>query len=192
MSNIKFERDDCLMISKNGYIKILQSKINSVCKIIGFDDSKIQWIIYDPIMRKTLLKQISEGFSGKDYGYCIPGKNIIYISTLSIQKNDSNSLFEKYHTVLPSNKYKDKDDFLANVIIDEITHFQTHCNHGSLIYDKKFKENINKYYQQQNISFWQVKINNRKGGLYGSNSSNFRWYSNSGNLQWTSGCLCSY
>jgi hypothetical protein len=39
-----------------------------------------------------------------------------------------------------------EEDFLADVILDEITHIQTNCNHGSSKYDRKLQENAEKYY----------------------------------------------
>lgn len=144
VSNIEFETTGQAMILYCDYKKILQSKIDSVCKKIGFDDSKIQWKIYDPKTNKTSLKQMFVGLNGEDYGYCNPRDNIICISTLSIQKDASNSLLKKYNSLLRLEK--DTDDFLANVIIDEITHIQTQSNHGSSTYDNKFKDNVIKYY----------------------------------------------
>ncbi len=43
MSNIRFEK-----CSDPVYKKILLDKIRKVCKKIGFDDSKIRWVIYKP------------------------------------------------------------------------------------------------------------------------------------------------
>ena len=144
VSNIEFKTTEQALILYCDYKKILQSKIDSVCKKIGFDDSKIQRKIYNPKTNKISLNQMFVGLNGKDYGYCSPRENIICISTLSIQKDASNSLLKKYNTLLRLEK--DTDDFLANVIIDEITHIQTQSNHGSLVYDKKFKDNVIKYY----------------------------------------------
>ena len=144
MSNIEFETTGQAMILYCDYKKILQSKINSVCQKIGFDDSKIQWKIYDPKTRKTPITQMFVGLNGEDYGYCNPRENIIFISTLSIQKDASNALLKKYNTILRLEK--DTDYFLANVIIDEVTHIQTQSNHGSSAYDNKFKDNTIKYY----------------------------------------------
>ncbi len=46
---------------------------------------------------------------------------------------------------------KNKSDSLENILINEITHIQTRCNHGNPIYDNKHKENIQKYYQKELI-----------------------------------------
>ena len=43
---------------------------------------------------------------------------------------------------------KNDCDSLENILIDEITHIQTRCDHGNPIYDNKHKENIQKYYQK--------------------------------------------
>lgn len=144
MSNIQLESIGQAMILYCDYKKVLQSKIDKVCSKIGFDDSKIQWLIYNPKSNKTSLAQILVGLNGEDYGYCNPNDNMIWISTLSIQKDASSSPLKNYNNLLKLQK--DTNDFLANVIIDEITHIQTKSNHGSAKYDDKFKDNVMRYY----------------------------------------------
>ena len=148
MSNIKFDFNSTAIIQYVDYEKILQKKINSVCKKIGFDDSKITWIIFVPNEkeRKSLLNHIRIGLNGKDFGFCIPAEKKIWISTLSIMKDKE--------AALPINRIRDqlkipemvKEDFLADVILDEITHIQTNCDHGSDKYNRKLQENAEKYY----------------------------------------------
>ena len=144
MSNIQLESNGQAMILYCDYKKVLQGKIDNVCQKIGFDDSKIQWKIYDSKSNKKSLTQMLVGLNGRDYGYCNPKDNIIWISMLSIQKDASNFMLKNYNNLLKLQK--DTNDFLANVIIDEITHIQTQSNHGSSKYDDKFKDNVMKYY----------------------------------------------
>lgn len=143
MSNIEFDTKGSVMLLLCDYKKILQEKIDKVCQKIGFNDSDISWYIYDPKQNKNSIDQIFVGLNGRDYGYCIPHKKEIYISTLSIQKDVNSTLLKKYSELL---KLPKTDDFLANVIIDEITHIQTKQNHGNSEYEKKFIENANKFY----------------------------------------------
>ena len=136
MSNIRFEK-----CSDPVYKKILLDKIRKVCKKIGFDDSKIRWVIYKP--NKYEIK-LNTNLLSYDFGFCILEKNEIWISTLAIEKERSNLTCEKSCVFPPKNE----SDSLENILIDEITHIQTRCDHGNPIYDNKHKENIQKYYQK--------------------------------------------
>jgi len=146
MSNIQIKSTRQAMILYCDYKVILQKKIECVCQKIGFDDSKVVWIVYDPRAEKktekTTIAKMHIDLNGKDYGYCIPQQNQICISTLSIQKEYS--VLKKYNNIIGMKK--EADDFLAYVIIDEITHFQTESNHGNKKYDDKFLDNLQKYY----------------------------------------------
>lgn len=148
MSNIKFDFKNTAIIQYADYEKILQKKIDSVCNKIGFNDSKIIWFIFDPKEkeRKNALNHIRIGMNGKDYGFCNPSENKIWISICSIMKDKD---------ALPINRIRAQlkipgrveEDFLADVILDEITHIQTGCDHGSEEYDRKLQENAEKYYR---------------------------------------------
>ena len=116
-------------------------KIRKICKKIGFDDSKIRWVIYKP--NKYEIK-LNTNLLSYDFGFCILEKNEIWISTLAIEKERSNLTCEKSCVFPPKNE----SDSLENILIDEITHIQTRCDHGNPIYDNKHKENIQKYYQK--------------------------------------------
>lgn len=136
MSNIRFEK--CL---DPVYKKILLDKIRKVCKKIGFDDSEIQWVIYKP--NKYEIK-LNTNLLSNDFGFCILENNEIWISTLAIEKEHYNLIREKLCVFLKENE----SDSLENILIDEITHIQTRCDHGNPIYNKKHKDNIQKYYQK--------------------------------------------
>lgn len=147
VSNIKFDFKRTAIVLYVNYEEILQKKISSVCSKIGFDDAKITWLIFDPNEkgRKNAFDHIRIGMNGKDYGFCIPAENKIWISTLSIMKDKDSSPINRICSQLkiPGNV---EEDFLADVIIDEITHIQTNCDHGNSKYDKKLQENAEKYY----------------------------------------------
>lgn len=146
MSNIKYDIKGSLYMN---YMKILENKISIVCNKIGFDDSHITWFIFDADERKRESKNIMDslriGYTGKDYGFSYINKNEIWISTLSIRK-DKNSVQFNMIGNLPKLPLKKENDFLASVIIDEITHIQTGCDHGSYEYDIKLQENTEIYY----------------------------------------------
>ena len=65
-------------------------KIRKVCKKIGFDDSKIRWVIYKPNKYELNANLLSH-----DFGFCILENNEIWISTLVIEKERSNLICEK-------------------------------------------------------------------------------------------------
>ncbi|HCW03139.1 MAG TPA: hypothetical protein DGK91_00520 [Clostridium sp.] len=144
MSNIEYQFGGQTIALLCDYKEILQKKIDIVCTKIGFNDSKIKWYIFNPKIRKTTIQNILVGMNGCDYGYCITDKNEIWISALSIQKCGSLTAYDKINSMIKLQKKA--DDFLANVIIDEITHIQTGSNHGQKDYDNKFIDNMRKYY----------------------------------------------
>lgn len=134
---------------KNGcsplFFKVLQDKINIVCERIGFDDSGVLWIIFNPVSRyrNTIHHAILGGSCGMDYGFTIPDMNQIWISTRAISS-------EKW---LPTTKvmgdllWKSASrDLLTDVILDEITHIQTGLDHGDEDYEYRLKVNVVKCY----------------------------------------------
>ncbi len=145
MSKIEFDLKDSVAQLINCK-EILGNKISKVCSRIGFDDSKITWIVFDPNEKeKENFFAHIRGYYGCDYGYCVPEINKIWISTLSIMKDDDASPLKKIHSQLKL-LLLNKEDFLANVIIDEITHIQTGSDHGSEKYDTQLRENLISYY----------------------------------------------
>ncbi len=147
VSNIEFDSKRTAIVMYVNYKEILQKKISSVCSKIGFDDAKITWLIFDPNEkeRKNAFDHIRIGMNGKDYGFCIPAENKIWISTLSIMKDKDSSPINRIRSQLKIPRDVE-EDFLADVIIDEITHIQTNCDHGNSKYDRKLQENAEKYY----------------------------------------------
>lgn len=147
MSTIKFaekaEGTVKAVASLVDYSEILQRKITSICNSIGFNDSKITWVIYDPPKPNlsNLTNKIRIGHNGLDYGFTLLTKNEIWISTSSIMKDVDLPLASKIFK-----KPEDGNDFLARVILDEITHVQTDCDHGMDKYDRKLEENCRKYF----------------------------------------------
>lgn len=87
MGNIRFEK-----CSDPVYKKLLLDKIHKICKKIGFDDSKIRWVIYKS--NKYEIK-LNTNLLSNDFGFCILEKNEIWISTLAIEKERSNLTCEK-------------------------------------------------------------------------------------------------
>ena len=122
----------------------LRKKIKSVCEKIGFCDKDIQWVIFDPRLKKITnpIEKVFIGSKGRDYGYCNCDNKVIYISTLAIQKNiKDNIIYKNKITINKNNK-----DFLADVILDEITHIVTKCNHGNPKYDNQLDQFQRRYY----------------------------------------------
>ena len=139
MSNIVCEPNKLFLAV---YKSTLQKKIDIVCKKIDFDDSLIQWNIYEPETHNNTAIGILVGIKGSNYGFCDPYQNKIWISTLSIQKElKTNKLFSNILCL-----HKKQNDFLAEVIIDEITHIQTKANHGDSDYARLYEQNVCRYY----------------------------------------------
>lgn len=135
------------------YKFVLQQKIAEVCKAIGFDDSDITWIIFDNRNFNLIKHTANYGWNlgelftvnhGEDYGYCYPARNEIWISTFTLQQA-APAARKVYISSTPSIC---KRDILADVLIDEITHIQTQCDHNSISYKAKLGENKRKYYQR--------------------------------------------
>lgn len=143
MSKIKFCEGvySCLALLSD----ILQDKINIISKRIGFDDSNVMWIIYNPSShyKNAISYTLLAGSYGTDYGYCFPGKKQIWISTKAIL-HIGNLPIAKAMCIFQYNAVN--QDLLADVILDEITHIQTGLNHGDKTYDWRLIENRVKYY----------------------------------------------
>ena len=97
--------------------------------VVSFDDSQISWVIFDAesFYSSKIASSVLVGTRGRDYGFFVPDTHEIWISTKAIQmaQPKSTSLLKK--SVLP-NTVKQESDFLADVLLDEITHFQTGAN----------------------------------------------------------------
>lgn len=132
------------------YRKCLADKIKLVCSKVGFSYAGIKWIIFDPKIsdiygnKPNEIQQLWIGSKGKDYGACL--KDIIWISTLAIDrecaKNSPLKKINKMINMTPLNK----EDFLADVILDEIAHISTGCNHGDHKYDAQLTKFESLYY----------------------------------------------
>lgn len=144
--------NDRLMI--NNYKLILEKKINEVLNKIGEDDIGITWYICEDsdiyemkntrissniaISNSSLLK-----YTMCKYGCAQILTNNIFIAISAIEDTGTNkSLAHINNSILA----KKKNDFLANVIMDELAHVKTLCDHGDKIYDDKLNEYIQKYY----------------------------------------------
>lgn len=155
---IKMTSNTAVLLS--GYLNCLSDKIKTVCSKIGFSYTGITWIVFDPAIsdiygnKPDNMQKIFIGRKGIDYG-ATNGIDTIWISTLAISKDYStfNTLkkLQQNIGIFPTN---DKD-FLAEVIIDELTHIATGCDHGTAKYDKKYAEFMNAYYRKNAIGILQ-------------------------------------
>ena len=139
-------KDNIVFIPYN-YKDELSEKIKLVCKKIDFCYKDIQWVIFDPRSKKITnpIEQLSIGRrrKGRDYGYCDYNNKIIYISTLAIEKNINDNI--SYKKII---SIKNKQDFLADVILDEITHIVTKCDHGNPKYENQLNQFKQRYYRR--------------------------------------------
>ena len=151
--NIKYA-DNCNGAYLAIYSKILSAKIKDVCSKINYSYDDITWIIFDPndtnIHGEKInpLKKLMIGQRGIDYGAC-DCEDKIWISTLSIRKNMKK--FDEKIKMSISTQMMNENDFLANVILDEITHMVTKCDHKTKKYDDQLKKFKNIYYNRKSL-----------------------------------------
>lgn len=144
MSNIRYDDNSSHMAV---YKELLQAKIYSVCQSIEFDDEGISWVIFNAkkAYPDDIIGPILVGRKGSDYGFFDPRKGEIGISIEAIQRGAS--VTSMVDTIAISMfKPSKRDDFLADVLLDEITHYQTGANHGTPKYDDKLRDNRRRYY----------------------------------------------
>lgn len=137
----KIKLDDKIIINLN-YKKRLSEKIKLVCSKIQVPYSNIEWYIYDPKSNNPIGNMLI-GSNGENYGYCYPYEKKIYISTLAINRDKQTPIYEKSFNMRP---FERKRDFLAEVIMDEIAHIVTGCNHGNSKYDTELERLRKLYY----------------------------------------------
>ena len=139
--NIKTNFNNMLMFCT--YTERLANKIKLVCSKINFSYQDIKWVIFDPKEKKyNYIQNMLVGCRGVDYGFCYPAKKEIWISTLAISKDYTHRrLYDASNIIKKNNR-----DFLADVIMDEIAHISTGCNHGNDIYDTELKNFRHRYY----------------------------------------------
>lgn len=145
------EMDSNVQILHFNYRKCLADKIKLVCSKVGFSYDGIKWIIFDPKIsdiygnKPDQIQQLWIGSKGKDYGACNL-KDTIWISTLAIHREcTENSPFKRINDIVNITK-QNKKDFLADVILDEITHISTRCNHGNSKYEAQLSKFKDLYY----------------------------------------------
>ena len=136
------------------YCEVLRNKIRNVCYRIGFDDSNIKWIVFDPyivrlqenknllpigkLKQDYLLAQFNPLKDG-EIAHCSVSRREIYISTKVVDTISSTQINSRLLHPLR------KVDFPAEVIIHEITHIQTGRNHNDPEYKRKRDENERRY-----------------------------------------------
>lgn len=128
MSNICY-KDTNLAI----YGIILQKAINKVLSKIGISDEGITWVIFnekphmenDPSLSSIYLQDRYK------YGDCKIDTKIIRISTVAIIKAPNYNILDVTQKIIQ----QPKNDFLADVIMDELAHITTKKDHGSKVYD---------------------------------------------------------
>lgn len=143
MSNICYEETNLAI-----YGIILQKAINKVLNKIGISDKGITWIIFNEkshIGNGTLLSSITLHNSYK-YGYCNIDTKVIGISTAAIMKAPNYDV----PTIIQNVLQQTKNDFLVNVILDELAHITTKKDHGSRVYDATLSDYYKRYYRGSN------------------------------------------
>ena len=131
------------------YREILYDKAREVTQKIGFVVNRLEFVIFDAKTKKinsTTLHHLNVFIpAGRDYGYYDHNTKKIWISTMTLQKS-------QHPLKLPFTKLikpKPGSDFIANVIIDELTHRKTDKGHGTNEYDELYKQYICRFYGLQ-------------------------------------------
>ncbi len=142
--NIEMDSNSPIIYTQ--YINILACKIKTVFKKVGFSYYGIKWIVFDPKIsdicgnKPNNIEKLFVGSKGKDYGACNLEDTTIWISTLAIAKA------KVKNNILPGIEERAKEDFLADVILDEIAHISTKSNHGQEKYDNELVRLKDIYY----------------------------------------------
>lgn len=139
MSNICYEETNFAI-----YGIILQKAINRVLSKIGLSDEGITWMIFNEksCMKNGILPSHIFLQNSYRYGYCNVDKKIIGISTAAIMKAPNYELLTIMQKILP----QQKEDFLVDVILDELAHIKTGKDHGSKAYDDTLSDYRRRYY----------------------------------------------
>ena len=139
MSNICYEETNFAI-----YGIILQKAINRVLSKIGLSDEGITWVIFNekPCMKNGILHSPIVLPNSYRYGYCNVDKKIIGISTAAIMKAPNYDFLTIMQKISP----QQKEDFLVNVILDELAHITTGKDHGSKAYNDTLSDYHRRYY----------------------------------------------
>lgn len=142
MSNIRYD----MGTNFASYGITLQRTITDILNKIGISDEGIKWVIFDEkkFMKNSLLPSIPTFYLEKDYkyGFCNIDKKEIWISTAAIMRAPLYDIPDVMKKVLPTKM----NNFLVNVILDELAHIVTKKNHGNKIYDDKLMSYYRCYY----------------------------------------------
>lgn len=143
MSNIRYD----IGTSFASYGITLQKTITDILNKLGISDEGISWVIFDErkFMKESILPSIPSIYLEKNYkyGFCDIENKEIWISTAAIMKAPLYGIQDMINKVLfqpPS------DNFLVNVILDEMAHITTKKNHGNKIYENKLLSYHRSYY----------------------------------------------
>lgn len=123
---------------------ILQKTIDDVLKRLGISDNGIKWIIFEEekYQKQSMIPSFAL-YRNYRYGFCRISAKEIWISTSAIMK----APYYGWSDIMQiSGISKKKDNFLANVIMDELSHIITKKDHGNKIYDDKLSYFRSIYY----------------------------------------------
>ena len=119
----------------------LRRKIDEVLNLLGETDDEIHWVITDKY-------SLHHGFYGMFRrgapAWALPDRNEVYID-LSILWGLSLPTSTLHNLMSP----RSHNDFLADVIMDELAHIKTGKDHGSTEYDEKLASYHNRYYNRK-------------------------------------------
>ena len=153
MSNIRYRSGQTMVLGFD-HKKLLQNKINEVCRKIHFDDRGVTWEIFDSFTeyadgrKKKSMDRMFVGIKndGSDYAATDVKNRIVYVSLMAIGLDGAIKRPFLNMQSLGKPRLRRYEDKLANILIDEITHLQTGSAHNTETYDKQFKANIDLYY----------------------------------------------
>lgn len=136
-------------ISESNYKYTLEKKIDEVLNKIKENDFGITWYICSDNDIANIEKRCASSYVNDNVKHllCNPNKR-----QYGLAKPESKEIFITYtaindtyiDTVLHGQEYR--GNLLANVVMDELAHIKTSCDHGDKIYDEKLREYKRKYY----------------------------------------------
>ena len=137
VNNIRSETTYPLANIKNR----LRKKVDEVLNLLGETDSEIHWIITDKY-------SLHHGFYGLfrrgSPAWAFPNQKEIYIDICILWR-----LSLPTSTLYDFMNVRFHNDFLANVIMDELAHIKTGKDHGSKEYDEKLTSYVDRYYNRK-------------------------------------------
>ena len=149
-------RNDCGAIL---YKRILDSKLYNIFQRLKETFPRVQWIIYTPqkppdapvgFQKQSPQNIVDQAYreavkaivyipqAGKEYGFCYPSLNQVFISTKALQKHEPTPQLDVFVPIKSLHREPNLS-LLTKVIVDELAHIATGEDHGTPRYEQVHK-----------------------------------------------------